>query len=158
MKNRGHYHTYLTLYPKTTLCLKITEKVAVYNGTSEASYIHVWLINFNDFFKNWSFRSNIVTKEVIFKDKNWFHKCQTWKFKWDILVDFEAMWWNNIFVLFSKTLLNLRICLRINHEFEIQFTILERQNMYFWRSKSLVSGVILHMYSNVFVLLRPCVG
>ena len=67
-------------------CLKIKEKVS-FSIRSEASYIlsgqklskNAKNGQFGDVLKNWSLRSNSVTRQVNFKLEKIGEKCQNWK-------------------------------------------------------------------------------
>ena len=72
----------------TALCLKITEKVS-FDIASEASYVYIFSGQkfvknakngrFGEFLKNWSLRSNSVTRQVTFKGTKIGWKCKSWK-------------------------------------------------------------------------------
>ena len=50
------------------------------------------MVHFGEFLKTWSLRSNSVTRQVIFNRTKIGGKCQNWKFKCDILGDFQTLW------------------------------------------------------------------
>ena len=70
-------------------CLKIAKKVA-FNIASEASYVYIFsgqkltknakkMVNFGEFLKTWSLRSNSVTRQVGFNMTKNGGKCRNWK-------------------------------------------------------------------------------
>ena len=80
--------------------MKITKKVALF--VTNASYIYIlihktWLempkiVNFGEFLKYWSFRSNSVTRQVNFSyGKNWW-KCLNSKTQMRQLSNFQTIW------------------------------------------------------------------
>ena len=49
-------------------------------------------VRFGEFLKNWSLRSNSVTRQVNFINTRIVEIAKIQKFKWDILSNFQTMW------------------------------------------------------------------
>ena len=80
----------------TSRCLKITEKVS-FNITftfwvDKSSVNRSKMVNFGEFLKTWSLRSNSVTRQVNFNRTKIGGKCQNSKIQMRHLGNFQTMW------------------------------------------------------------------
>ena len=104
-----YWHFFFDLHCTATFvhCLKITENIS-FNIASEASYVYdksslkmPKMVDFVEFLKTWSLRSNSVTRQVTFNRTKIGGKSQNWKIKMG-----HFWWFSNTVYLLRKAYLD----------------------------------------------------